>query len=62
MTSLEKKKNGIGLTVASFHMEGKALIWFQEIDARCFGSWVDFVEALEGRFGKDTMIFSKFRT
>jgi hypothetical protein len=58
MTSLKKKKKW---NRAYGCLEGKALIWFQEIDARCFGSWVDFVEALEGRFGKDTMIFSKFR-
>jgi hypothetical protein len=41
------------LAIASFHMEGKALVWFQEMNAnRCFPTWDDFIKAMQIRFGQ----------
>ncbi|RVX03831.1 Transposon Tf2-8 polyprotein [Vitis vinifera] len=38
--------------LASFHMEGKALVWFQDIEAAGgISSWEGFVRALQTRFG-----------
>lgn len=38
--------------LASFHMEGKALVWFQDIEvAGGFNSWEGFVHELQIRFG-----------
>ena len=38
--------------LASFHMEGKALVWFQDIEvAGGISSWEGFVRALQTRFG-----------
>ena len=38
--------------MASFHMEGKALVWFQEgEDARVFGNWEALVQAILIKFG-----------
>ena len=38
--------------MASFHMDGEALVWFQDCDAsRVFVAWESFVEALLIRFG-----------
>ena len=45
---LEPKK----LTMASFHMEGEALVCFQEgEDAEVFGTWEALVQAMLIRFG-----------
>jgi hypothetical protein len=41
------------LTISSFHMEGKALVWFQELRAtKCVSNWEEFVRAVQIRFGK----------
>lgn len=38
--------------LASFHMEGKALLWFQDLEAAGgISSWEGFVRALQTRFG-----------
>ena len=38
--------------MASFHMDGEALVWFQEgEDVGVFGNWEAFVQALLIRFG-----------
>jgi len=38
--------------LASFHMEGKALVWFQDIEAAGgISSYEGFVRALQTRFG-----------
>ena len=40
------------LLMASFHMDGDALIWFQDCEATSgFMTWESFVEALLIRFG-----------
>ena len=40
------------ILLASFHMEGKALVWFQDIEAAGgLNSWDGFVRALQTRFG-----------
>ena len=40
------------LLMAAFHMEGEALIWFQDgEEAGLFGNWLAFVQALQVRFG-----------
>ncbi|KAF5468849.1 hypothetical protein F2P56_012962 [Juglans regia] len=40
------------LMVASHHMEGEALVWYQNaLHARQFNSWESLVVALQGRFG-----------
>jgi hypothetical protein len=41
------------LSISSFHMEGKALIWFQELKAsRGLSTWDEFLRSLKIRFGK----------
>ena len=41
--------------MASYHLDGEALIWFQEVEqARGFASWEVFVQALQTRFGTTT--------
>jgi len=41
------------LSIASFRMEGRAMVWFQELKAsNNMGSWEEFVQALQIRFGK----------
>ena len=41
--------------MASYHLDGEALIWFQEAEqARGFASWEVFVQALQTRFGTTT--------
>ena len=41
--------------MASYHLDGEALIWFQEAkQARGFASWEAFVQALQTRFGTTT--------
>ena len=38
--------------MASFHMDGDTLIWFQDYEATCvFVAWESFEEALLTRFG-----------
>ena len=38
--------------MASFHMEGEALVWFQEgEDAEVFGTWEALVQAMLIQFG-----------
>lgn len=38
--------------MASFHMEGEALVWFQDADeAGQFPTWDSFLQALQTRFG-----------
>ena len=38
--------------MASFHMEGNALVWFQDSDENgVFVAWEGFLEALLTRFG-----------
>jgi hypothetical protein len=38
--------------MASFHMEGEALIWFQDADdASLFPTWEAFLQAMLTRFG-----------
>jgi hypothetical protein len=40
------------LFIASFHMEGKAITWYQELEeTRILTSWKVFVKALQIRFG-----------
>lgn len=40
------------LLMSSYHMEGKALIWYQDaIDCGVFNGWDSFVTALQVRFG-----------
>lgn len=40
------------IRMASFHMEGEALVWFQDADeARQFPTWDAFLQALLIRFG-----------
>lgn len=40
------------MRLVSFHIEGKALVWFQDLDeSRGLTSWEEFVEALLVRFG-----------
>lgn len=42
----------IGFFLDSFHMEGKALVWFQDLEASgTITSWDGFVQALQTRFG-----------
>jgi hypothetical protein len=39
--------------LAAFHMEGKALIWFQELrSTNNLNSWIEFTKAIRVRFGK----------
>jgi hypothetical protein len=39
--------------LATFHMEGKALIWFQELPStNKLDSWIEFLKAIRIRFGK----------
>jgi hypothetical protein len=39
--------------LATFHMEGKALIWFQELrSTNKLNSWIEFLKAIRIRFGK----------
>jgi len=39
--------------LAAFHMEGKALIWFQELrSTNKLNSWIEFLKAIRIRFGK----------
>ena len=41
--------------MAAFHMEGEALIWFQDGEkAGMFKDWSTFVQALQVRFGSTT--------
>jgi len=41
------------LNLAAFHMEGKALIWFQELrSTNNLNSWIEFTKAIRIRFGK----------
>jgi len=41
------------LSISSFHMEGKALMWFKELKAnKCVSNWEEFVRAMHIRFGK----------
>jgi hypothetical protein len=40
-------------TISSFHMEGKALIWFQELHkSSSLTTWIEFLNALRIRFGR----------
>jgi hypothetical protein len=40
------------IRMASFHMEGEVLVWFQDADeAGLFPTWEDFLQALLTRFG-----------
>jgi hypothetical protein len=40
------------IRMASFHMEGEALVWFQDADeAGQFPTWDAFIQALIIRFG-----------
>ncbi len=40
-------------TISSFHMEGKALIWFQELrKSSSLTTWIEFLNALRIRFGR----------
>ena len=40
------------MLMALYHLDGEALIWFQEAEqARGFTSWEVFVQALQTRFG-----------
>jgi hypothetical protein len=40
------------IRMASFHMEGEALVWFQDADkAGQFSTWDSFIQALLIRFG-----------
>lgn len=39
-------------TIASFHMEGRALVWFQELrSGNGLTTWNEFLKALQARFG-----------
>jgi hypothetical protein len=41
------------LSISAFHMEGRALIWFEELKASgALKSWGDFLQSLRIRFGK----------
>lgn len=41
--------------MASFHMDEKALIWFQDTsEAGTFHSWEEFTQAIQVRFGSST--------
>ena len=41
--------------LASFHIEGEALIWFQDSEeTRVFTNWESLVQALHIRFGSTT--------
>jgi len=41
------------LSISAFHMDGKALVWFQELKAsNTVSSWLDFIEAIQIRFGQ----------
>jgi hypothetical protein len=41
------------LSISSFHMEGKTLIWFQELKASGgLSTWGEFLRSLKIRFGK----------
>jgi hypothetical protein len=41
------------LSISTFHMEGRALIWFEELKASgALKSWGDFLQSLRIRFGK----------
>jgi hypothetical protein len=41
------------LSISAFHMDSKALVWFQELKAsNTVSSWLDFVEAIQIRFGQ----------
>ena len=38
--------------ISSFHVEGTALIWFQELHkSNSFSTWEEFAKALQTRFG-----------
>jgi len=39
--------------ISSFHMEGRAMVWFQELKARgSIGTWEEFARAIQIRFGR----------
>jgi hypothetical protein len=41
------------LFISSFHMEGRAMVWFQELKAsKCVSNWEEFVRAIQIRFDK----------
>jgi hypothetical protein len=41
------------LSICAFHMDGKALVWFQELKAsNAISSWTDFTRAIQIRFGR----------
>jgi hypothetical protein len=41
------------LSISSFQMESKALVWFQELKAsKCVANWEEFGRAMQIRFGK----------
>jgi len=41
------------LSISAFHMDGKALVWFQELKAsNTISYWLEFVEAIQIRFGQ----------
>lgn len=41
------------LSISAFHMDGKALVWFQELKASNeVSSWTDFVLVIQIRFGQ----------
>jgi hypothetical protein len=41
------------LSISAFHMDGKALVWFQELKASNeITTWTDFVRAIQIRFGR----------
>ena len=43
--------------MASFHMEGEALVWFQEGDeAGVFGNWEALIQAMLTRFGSTAYV------
>lgn len=40
-------------SISAFHMDGKALVWFQELKAsNTISSWPEFVEVIQTRFGR----------
>jgi hypothetical protein len=40
-------------SISAFHMDGKALVWLQELKASYeVSSWTDFVQAIQIRFGR----------
>lgn len=41
------------LSISAFHMDGKALVWFQELKAgNEVTSWAEFVWAIQIQFGR----------